>query len=86
VRTFQLHRDTDVTGVSGTGVVADGVEFPDGTVVVHWRGVHRSTVIWPSLADVEAVNGHGGATRIVVLGPDGKPARPALRPAPDLAA
>lgn len=31
MRRFQLHRDHDITGVSGPGVVADGVLFPDGT-------------------------------------------------------
>ena len=28
-RLFQVVREADITGVSGTGVVADGVEFPD---------------------------------------------------------
>lgn len=51
--------------MSGTGVVADGVEWPDGTVTIRWRGEHTSTVVWPSLAAVEAINGHDGATRIV---------------------
>lgn len=30
MRLFKLHRDADETGVSGTGVVAEGVEFHDG--------------------------------------------------------
>lgn len=64
-RTFELHRTADVSGVSGCGVVADGVEFEDDTVVLHWRGAHRSTVVWPSIADVVAVNGHDGATKVV---------------------
>ena len=64
-RLFQLHRDEDVTGVSGIGVVADGVVFPDGVAVVRWRGDRQSTVVWPSIEDVEAIHGHNGATRIV---------------------
>ena len=64
-RRFQLERDVDVSGVSGTGVVADGVAFSDGTVVIHWRGVRQSTVVWPAIEDVGAIHGHGGATRIV---------------------
>lgn len=63
-RLFSLARDQDVTGVSGTGRVADGVLWPDGTVTVRWRGTRASTVLWPTLADAEAVHGHGGATRI----------------------
>lgn len=65
MRTFQLHRDVDVSGVSGTGIVADGAVFPDGVTVIRWRGERQSTVVWPSIEDVEAIHGHGGATRIV---------------------
>jgi len=63
-RRFELVRDHDVTGVSGTGVVADGVLWPDGTVTVRWRGEHPSTVCWASLDDALAVHGHGGLTTI----------------------
>ncbi|WP_204249041.1 hypothetical protein [Nocardia arizonensis] len=64
-RTFEFHRDEDVTGYSGTGVVADGAMFDDGTAVVRWRGERRSTVVWPSIEDAIAVHGHDGATRLV---------------------
>lgn len=64
-RLFQLERDVDVSGISGTGTVADGVVFPDGVCVIRWRGDRQSTVVWPSIEDVEAIHGHGGATRIV---------------------
>ena len=64
-RRFELVRDVDVSGISGTGVVAEGVEFSDGTVVIRWiTGDHRSTVVWPNIGDVEAIHGHGGATRV----------------------
>lgn len=65
MRLFELHRDHDVSGVSGTGVVAEGVQFSDGTCVVRWRTDIGSTVVWHSITDVEAVHGHGGATRVV---------------------
>ena len=68
LRTFEFHRDRDVTGYSGTGVVADGVTFDDGTTVVRWRGERRSTVVWPSVEDAIAVHGHDGATRLVWTG------------------
>lgn len=64
---FELHRDRDVSGVSGTGVIADGVYFPDGLTIVRWRGRWPSTVIWPSMEGLLAVNGHDGATRVVWL-------------------
>jgi hypothetical protein len=64
MKRFQLARDVDITGVSGVGIVADGVEFPDGATVIRWRGERQSTVVWPSIDDVKAIHGHNGATRI----------------------
>jgi hypothetical protein len=63
-RRFQLHRHEDVTGISGTGVVADGVCWPDGSVTIRWRGERRSTVVWSSIEDMQEIHGHGGATTI----------------------
>jgi hypothetical protein len=66
MRTFVLIRDEDVTGVSGTGTVAEGVEFSDGRVALRWIvGEHRSTVTWDSVESVLAIHGHNGATRLV---------------------
>lgn len=66
MRRFELHRDTDVTGVSGVGIVAEGVAFTDGTTVVRWVvGEHQSTVVWPGVDSVVAIHGHDGATRLV---------------------
>lgn len=64
-RRFHLQRDRDATGVSGTGRVADGTLWPDGTASLRWRGERPSTVHWDRMADAEHVHGHGGATRIV---------------------
>lgn len=64
LQTFTLNRRVDHTGVSGTGTVAEGVQFSDGTVVIHWLGVHSSVVVWRRLDDVLAVHGHDGATRV----------------------
>ncbi|MCX5201077.1 hypothetical protein OG897_06320 [Streptomyces sp. NBC_00237] len=64
-RRFHLQRDRDVSGVSGTGVVALGVLWPDGTASVRWLGDRPSIVFWDDMADAEAVHGHGGATRVV---------------------
>jgi hypothetical protein len=71
-RRFRLVRHVDVTGISGTGVVADGVLWPDGTVTIRWRGGMPSTVNWERLDHAHAVHGHGGATRIEWL--DDQPA------------
>jgi hypothetical protein len=65
MRLFELHRDHDVSGVSGVGIVAEGVQFSDGTCVIRWCTERGSTVVWHSIDDVKAIHGHGGATRVV---------------------
>lgn len=67
---FVLRRHQDVTGVSGTGIVADGVLFPaasKGRAVVRWRGERGSTVIWDHLGHVKEIHGHDGATVIELI-------------------
>ena len=62
---FWLQRHVDETGVSGTGFVAEGVQFTDGAVVIRWHGLHASTVVWDSLDDAMFVHGHDGKTTVV---------------------
>lgn len=64
---FLLYRREDVTGVSGRGTVAEGIEFSDGKVAMHWcvPGKPKSTVVYDSIADVEAIHGHDGRTALV---------------------
>lgn len=61
-RRFHLARQVDVSGISGVGWVAAGVQFDDGTVVMRWLTEHRSTVVWDSLESAMIVHGHGGHT------------------------
>jgi hypothetical protein len=64
--TFRLQRLVDVSGVSGTGHIADGVRWPDGTATVRWRSDHPSTTNWDrGMESVEHINGHGGSTHVV---------------------
>lgn len=65
MRRFHFERDLDASGVSGTGRVAEGVTFTDGTVALRWLSEHTSTAIYGSVEDCESIHGHGGATRIV---------------------
>ena len=62
MRRFQLIRKEDVSGVSGVGLVAEGVEFHDRQVAVSWFGAHHCLSVWPSVEDVVAIHGHGGLT------------------------
>lgn len=64
MRRFQLQRSEDISGMSGVGVVAEGVEFSDGTVVMKWRSIYSSTVIYPNIKDMEHIHSHEGRTTI----------------------
>lgn len=69
MRRFELHRDVDVSGVSGVGVVAEGVEFADGSVALRWLGDWPTSVVFHDrgVAGIEHVHGHGGRTQIVFV-------------------
>lgn len=70
MKRFILIRETDPTGISGTGLVAEGVEFTDGTVAMRWLRLHThhpvqpTTVLHPDIDNVEALHCHGGTSRI----------------------
>lgn len=66
-RPFLLWRHRDVTGLSGTGVVAWGCEWPDKTVSLRWATEHPSTVYWHCIDELKAVHGHGGETVVAWL-------------------
>jgi hypothetical protein len=65
-RLFRLIRHEDVSLVSGIGVVAHGVQFPDGACALRWinPGVPPSTAVWDSIEAIELVHGHGGKTEV----------------------
>jgi hypothetical protein len=62
VRRFFLDRMEDETGVSGSGLVAEGVVFWDGTVAMRWRTGTSSTAVYNCIEDVATIHGHGGKT------------------------
>lgn len=70
---FVLRREKDPTGVSGVGVVAEGVEFSDGVVALRWlvpedqpgHGFPTSVVFHDNgMESVERIHGHGGSTKV----------------------
>lgn len=67
MKLFQLVRDEDESGISGTGIVAQGVIFTDGTVAMRWLTDVASTGIYGSIDHVRVIHGHQGKTRIVIL-------------------
>ena len=70
MRLFELHRDVDSSGVSGTGVVAQGVEFDNGQCAMSWLSQWQSVALYPDITVLENIHGHNGNTRVVwVEGP-----------------
>lgn len=64
-RRFQLIRNEDVSGCSGTGMVAEGCEFSGGRCVLSWvsgPAGARSVGVYDDIGDVLAIHGHGGRT------------------------
>lgn len=59
---FNMVRLVDVSGSSGTGVVAQGVVFDDGVTIMRWLTKKRSTAIFKSLDEAKEIHGHGGNT------------------------
>lgn len=64
MRRFALMRHVDMTGVSGTGVVAHGVQFGDGSCVMRWLTETRSTSYYDSIDDIKHIHGHEGSTGV----------------------
>jgi hypothetical protein len=72
---FQLVRYEDESGVSGTGVVAEGVEFPSGACVFEWFNdenpdldtTQNGLTVKPGpdgAEDLVEVHGHEGRTKL----------------------
>lgn len=62
MRRFVLVRTRDVTGVSGVGEVAEGVEFSDHSAVLRWKskGKPTSTVFYDNVDDLIHIHDHRG--------------------------
>ncbi len=72
MRTFKLVRTKDVSGVSGTGDVAEGVELHDGQTILSWFGQHHSIEVHPSIDSIWAIHGHEGLTIVKFDDMEGK--------------
>jgi hypothetical protein len=65
MRTFHLYRKIDETGVSGTGIVAEGIEFGNGKCCIQWTTYHASVGIYENISEIETIHGHEGKTVVV---------------------
>lgn len=65
MRRFYLNRLKDISGVSGVGRVAEGVEFPNGMVALMFKSWYPCVNIYLNMVCVEQVHGHEGNTKVV---------------------
>jgi len=65
IRKFYVQRTEDVSGLSGTGIVAVGVMFPSGLCVMEWTTPVKSVGHYHSIADLEKIHGHEGKTQVI---------------------
>ena len=72
MKLFWLRRLEDVSGTSGLGMVAEGVVFSNGWCALHWLTKYTSVAYYQSVAELEAIHGHNGAT-VVVFDSGSKP-------------
>jgi len=62
MRLFHLVRREDVSGVSGTGVVAEGVQFANGKCALNWLTRYTSVAIYDDIETLITIHEHGGRT------------------------
>ncbi len=65
MKSFKLLRLVDVSGVSGSGIIAEGVEFANGQCALHWLTRFESIGIYPTRQILMQIHGHDGATVLV---------------------
>lgn len=68
MKAFYLLRHEDVHGNSGTGVVAEGVIFYDGTGAFTWLSPEKTVTTFQSIQTIKRLHSHEGRTEIVIEG------------------
>ncbi len=68
-RRWLMIRDEDISGMSGVGIVAEGVEFSNGWVAVTWDSKFASVTIYQSISVAQTVHSHRGQhdTKIIFI-------------------
>ncbi len=65
IRVGHILRNEDLHGVSGTGKVAEIIEFSNGICVVSWISAHSSTNFYNCVKDVLSVHSHSGRSLVI---------------------
>jgi len=65
MKLFELHRTEDINHTSGTGIVAQGVQFDNGYCALTWLTPYTSVAMYHSIDVLERIHGHEGKTKVV---------------------
>ena len=66
MKLFYFFRKEDLSGVSGTGPVVEGVQFTNGWCAVRWLSTKTSLCFYQNIEEVKAIHGHGERTEIIM--------------------
>lgn len=65
MKQFWLKRSKDVSGTSGTGIVAEGIVFENGKCALNWLTPTSSIGIYDNIEVLEKIHGHEGKTLVI---------------------
>ncbi len=65
MKLFVLNRKEDETGISGTGIIAEGVQFTNGKCALNWLSEYTSTALYDDVETLMKIHGHDGKTVII---------------------
>jgi len=72
MRRFYIQRDEDISETSGTGKVAEGIEWSNGKITLTWLSEYESYEFHQSATALEKIRTHKGkqaSTKIVWIDP-----------------
>ncbi len=71
MRRFYLQRGEDISGMSGLGKIAEGIEWGNGRVAIIWLSSSPSTGQYDSITALETIHTHNGQhdTKVVWIDP-----------------
>jgi hypothetical protein len=69
MRRFILRRVKDASGVSGLGVVAEGIEWSNGRIALHWISQLEAVNDYANAKVLTSLHGHGGDTVVEWIDP-----------------
>lgn len=70
MKRFYMRRHYDVNKKSGTGVVAEGIVFDDGTGAFTWLTKMKTVTTFWKVDDLKKLHGHNGCTEVIIEGPN----------------